>query len=70
MTLDIVHQNLITDTDLIDKTKMTPDEVIELLQICVGEVYFVFNKKLYANKGVSHRIFFIRFYGRYIYGNN
>ena len=33
---------------------MTPTEVIELLQICVGEVYFVFNNKLYIQiKGLA-----------------
>ena len=52
--LDIVYQKLVNDTDLIDKTKMTSTEVIELLRICVGEVYFVFNNKLYMQiKGLA-----------------
>ena len=52
--IDIVYQKLVNDTDLIDKTKMTPTEVIELLQICVGEVYFVFNNKIYIQiKGLA-----------------
>merc|ERR1712048_806441 len=46
--LDMVYQKLINDDNLIEKTKITPKDIIELLKICVSEVYFVFNRKLYT----------------------
>ena len=45
--LDMVYQKLINDDTLQEKTKITPRDIIELLKICVSEVYFVFNRKLY-----------------------
>ena len=46
--ISLVRHHLEQDLELRDKTKMTPNEVIELFEICVNYTYFVFNKKLYA----------------------
>jgi hypothetical protein len=50
----VLYDKLVNDSDLIEKTKMTPDEVITLFKICVSGTYFVFNKKLYIQvKGLA-----------------
>ena len=46
--ISLIRHHLEHDLDLRDKTKMTPDEIIELFEICVNDTYFVFNMKLYA----------------------
>ena len=43
--IQVVYEKLINDENLIEKTKMTPDEVIELYKICVQGTYFVFTQK-------------------------
>ena len=52
--IQVVYEKLINDENLIEKTKMTPDEIIELYKICVQGTYFVFNGKLYGQiKGLA-----------------
>ena len=52
--IQVIHEKPIIDEDLIEKTKMTPNEIITLLKICVSGTYFVFNKKLYIQvKGLA-----------------
>ena len=52
--IQVLYDKLVNDSDLIEKTKMTPDEVITLFKICVSGTYFVFNKKLYIQvKGLA-----------------
>lgn len=52
--LDAIYQKLINDRTLSERTKLEPNEIIELLEICVSETYFVFNRKLYRQvKGLA-----------------
>ena len=52
--IQVIYDKLINDENLKEKTKMTPDEIIQLFKICVERTYFVFNKKLYGQvKGLA-----------------
>ena len=52
--IKVVYDKLVNDEKLNEKTKMTPEEIIELYKICVEGTYFVFNRKLYIQvKGLA-----------------
>ena len=52
--MNAIHQNLINDATLKERTKFEPNEINDLLEICVSETYFVFNRKLYRKlKGLA-----------------
>ena len=42
-----INHKLVNDPELSQRTKMTPTEIIELLRMCLGGTYFVFNQQLY-----------------------
>ena len=45
--IDVIHQLMLDDENLHEKTTMSVNNVIELFKICVQTTYFAFNKKLY-----------------------
>jgi hypothetical protein len=67
--LDMVYQKLIYYDIIIEKTKMTPRDMIELLKICASEVYFGFNHKLYTQIKFEW-IFNLRVHSGYIHADH
>ena len=52
--LTAINNKLTNDRELHLRTNLTPNEIIELLKMCLGETYFVFNKQLYIQvKGLT-----------------
>ena len=47
-SLDIIHQKLMKDNTLKDRTNLTPQHVTDLLGICLKTTYFQFDKQIYS----------------------
>ena len=45
--IHLVHNKMLNDTQLHQKTPMSPDEAVQLFKTCVQTTYFSFNGKLY-----------------------
>ena len=47
-SLSLIHQSLMDDATLADRTSLNPAQVTELLRLCLTTTYFKFDGKFYA----------------------
>ena len=48
--VDIITDRLEEDDSLVDRTPLSPEEVAELLQLCLRSTYFSFNGEFYEQR--------------------
>ena len=68
--LDIMKNRLQQDADLRNRTNMTPSNIIELLDFCLNNTYFIFQGVFYVkNQGCSHGVSSEPNSGKYLHGS-
>ena len=48
--LDVIHEKLITDDTLAERTALLPSQIIKLLQICLRATYSLYQEQYYEQK--------------------
>ncbi len=49
-SVSVIHQLLVKDTSLHERTSLNPSQVSELLQLCLNTTYFLYNGDYYIQK--------------------
>ncbi len=49
--LEVTKQRLMNDNTLKDRTDMSVEQIMDLLEFCLNNTYFVFHGKYYKQKG-------------------
>ena len=48
--LDVIHEKLIADDTLAERTALSPPQITKLLQICLITTYFLYQEQYYEQK--------------------